>query len=93
MANSKPMMKINAIPAGILPIVLALLITGCTTPTKPPGAPGSDPLGLGNPKAGFTVMLRSERPAANRYGWPYKLLPPAISISMLSIHLTRPASC
>ena len=63
MANLKPIATINVIPAGLLPMILALFIAGCATPTKPPGAPGNDPLGLSNPKAGFTVMLRSERPA------------------------------
>ena len=63
MADMKPMAKIDGILAGtLLMMVLALLIVGCATPTKPSGAPGSDPLGLGNPSARFTVKLRSERP-------------------------------
>lgn len=45
-----------------LPLLMALFIVGCATPAKPPAIPVADPLRLGNPKAGFTVMLRSEHP-------------------------------
>lgn len=47
----------------ILPLIMALFIIGCATPATPPATPVVDPLRLGNPKAGFTVILRSDRPA------------------------------
>ncbi len=47
----------------LIPLLLTLLIiAGCATPPPAPSAaPVTDPLRLGNPKAGFNVTLRSER--------------------------------
>lgn len=41
--------------------MMALLIAGCATTPTEPGQPAADPLLLGNPRAEFTVSLRSER--------------------------------
>jgi hypothetical protein len=54
------------------PLIMAIFIAGCATPAKPPAAPGVDPLRLGNPRAGFAVMLRGERPILS-IGEPVRL--------------------
>lgn len=55
----------------LMPIIMALLVAGCATPAPAP-APTADPLRLGNPKAGFTVALRSEQKPP-RIGVPLRL--------------------
>lgn len=55
----------------LMPIIMALLVAGCATPAPAP-APTADPLRLGNPKAGFTVALRSEQEPP-RIGAPLRL--------------------
>jgi hypothetical protein len=54
-----------------MPIIMVLLVAGCATPAPAP-APTADPLRLGNPKAGFTVALRSEQEPP-RIGAPLRL--------------------
>ncbi len=66
------MAKITGFSAGALPLLLALLMASCATPPKPPAAPGVDPAQIGNPKAGFTVMLHSKRQALSM-GEPLQL--------------------
>lgn len=46
----------------VMSLMMVLLMAGCAaTPPAEPGSPVADPLQLGNPKAEFTVSLRSER--------------------------------
>lgn len=71
-AKMKLMTKITGFPASALPLLLALLMAGCATPSKSPTAPGVDPAQIGNPKAGFTVMLRCKQQALS-IGQPLQL--------------------
>lgn len=57
--SKKPFMRRLS---ALTPILMALLIiAGCATPPPAPSAaPVTDPLRLGNPRAGFNITLRSE---------------------------------
>lgn len=69
----------------ITALMALLIIAGCATPPLPAAAPVTDPLRIGNPKAGFNVALRSEREPL-RIGDPLRLDLRAAADSYLNLY-------